>query len=180
MDFTNPAACSVLRSVRLTRVDLALDSTCPPLPSPSPICLHRRATMGSTCIGLTAHRPSWRHRKYKAYWMFEAAKAGCMHCVNECLTDKKINPYVTSLTHNYTVLDYARFGSAKGNTTAENIVAMLDNMNHQFRNIQTRLSRMYPQREPKNNASDWKLTHLRGDIGSAPSTGCSKLRKTGV
>ena len=106
--------------------------------------------MGSKCIGLTAHRPSWCHRKYKAYWMFEVAKAGCMHCVNECLTDKKINPYVTSLTHNYTVLDYARFGSATGNTTAENVVAVLENMNPPIpKHTDSALSNVSPTRAEK-------------------------------
>ena len=73
-----------------------------------------------------------------------------MHCVNECLTDKKINPYVTSLTHNYTVLDYARFGSATGNTTAENAVAVLENMNPPIpKHTDSALSNVSPTRAEK-------------------------------
>ena len=60
--------------------------------------------------------------------MFEAAKAGCLNCVTRCLTERQISPYDTSLTEKYTILDYARFGSAQGSTTTENLVAYLENM----------------------------------------------------
>ena len=71
------------------------------------------------CIGLTAHRPSQRHRQYQAYWMFEAAKVGCINCMTQCLNEKQISPYVTSLTEDYTILDYARDERKRGSRRQE-------------------------------------------------------------
>ena len=160
--------------LRLTRAYLTLESSFPP-----PIPLLGNATMGSKCIGLTAHRPSRRHLKYEAYWMFEAAKAGCISCVTQCLTERQISPCVTSLTEKSTVLDSARFGSAQGITTTENLVAYLEHMTPPIPE-HTQPAHGRAHSENGKRASDLKLTHLLGDIGSAPSTGCSKLRRMDV
>ena len=39
------------------------------------------------CIGLKAHPPSWRHWQCPEYWMFQAAKDGCLDCVRKCVEE---------------------------------------------------------------------------------------------
>ena len=60
--------------------------------------------------------------------MFAAAQAGCLECVKQCLEEKHISLCFTSLTADYTVLDYAQHGFAKGFAHTNAVVTHLEQL----------------------------------------------------
>ena len=105
-----------------------LEDMTPPIPGHTQAALMEVPTVKAEkkFIGLEAHPPSWRHWQCPEYWMFQAAKDGCLDCVRRCVEEKRLDLHFRSKTMGYTVKDYALFGIAKGFAETRDVLQCLD------------------------------------------------------
>ena len=79
----------------------------------------------SHCNPGFAHLPPQTRRTQRKYFLFEAARAGCVPCVRHFLTEEKIDPFSRSETHGYSVLDFALYAKDQDISGAEHVLAYL-------------------------------------------------------
>ena len=76
---------------------------------------------GRECRPGVSHPPSKRRRPLRKYWLFEAASAGCLRCVQYWVQDKEVDAASKSDTNNYTALDCAEWARQQDNVRTEEV-----------------------------------------------------------
>ena len=94
-------------------------------PSPMASAAAMARDAGSGCIPGEAHRPSRSRCSQPRYWLFQAARDGCLPCVQRMLNEEGIDVHSTSENLGYTALDFATWAAEKDVVGAQEVMAFL-------------------------------------------------------
>ena len=75
----------------------------------------------SDCTPGKSHAPTKRRRARRKYWLFGAARAGCMRCVRHFIEVERVDPTSKSDTHGWSALDFAAWARQQGVVGAEEV-----------------------------------------------------------
>ena len=66
------------------------------------------------CTPGVSHPPTKRRRALRKYWLFGAARAGCLRCVRHYIDVEGVDPASKSDTHGWSALDFAVWARQQG------------------------------------------------------------------